>query len=96
MCKRREVRYPVNLPACIEGLVYDNRLYPLQNKLNAQLVNISKSGVRFRTDYNALTVGGRVRMKMRVGNDEKSLTADVVFRTDDPPDCSEFGCKLVS
>jgi len=96
MCKRREVRYSVDLPASIDGLIYDDRIYPLQKKLDARLINISKSGVRFRTDYNALTVGGRVRMRMKVGDDEKSLTADVVFRTDNPPDCSEFGCKLVS
>jgi len=94
-CKRRETRYNADLPALVEGLVYDGKLFPLKMQMGAQVINISKSGLRFRTSPNALTIGNRFQLRMIVGTDEKTLTADVVNCLDVPPTASEFGCRLV-
>jgi hypothetical protein len=95
-CKRRETRYNAELPAMVEGLVYDGKLFPLKMKMGAQVINISKSGLRFRAGLNALTVGNRFQLRMKIGADEKLLTADVVNSLDVQPNTSEFGCRLVS
>ena len=93
---RRETRYKVNLRTHISCLIYDEKLHSLHTPLKAQLLNISKSGMRFRAVYNALTVGNKFQMHMRIGNDDKVLTAEVVFCLDSPPEYSEFGCRLIT
>lgn len=93
---RRETRYNVNLPTFIASLVYEDKLHPLHTPLKTQLINISKSGMRFRSVYNALTVGNKLQMHMKIGDDDKVLTAEVIFCVDSPPDFSEFGCRLIN
>ena len=93
---RRETRYNVNLPALIGSLVYDDKLHPMHTPLKAQLINISKSGVRFRSVHNALIVGNCLQMHMKIGDDAKALTAEVIFCLDSPPEYSEYGCRLVN
>ena len=91
---RRETRYSINLPAHISNLVYEDKLHALHTPLTTQLINISKSGMRFRAVFNALTVGNKFQLHMKIGDDEKVLTAEVVFCLDSPPDFSEFGCRF--
>jgi hypothetical protein len=95
-CKRRETRYLTDLPAQIEGLFYDGKLYPLHSALEARVINISKSGVRLLAKFNALNIGCRFSMRVKIGNDTKLLTADVVFRRDTPPESTVFGCHLAA
>jgi hypothetical protein len=96
---RQEPRYKIDLPALIETLIYDEKSYPLSSPLEAKLINISKGGIRFRTCFNAMAVGHRFQIRMKTGESDKLLIADVVCRNDkvfvEQTNYSEFGCQLV-
>jgi len=93
--KRGAERYPVNFPAQIENLVCDGKAHPLQKPLEIELINISKSGIRFRAPNNSLNDGDRFQMRMKIGEGEKLLIADAVHHVDKDADSSEYGCKFL-
>jgi len=93
---RRETRYRIDNTAAIEHLNFDQTAYPLHTPLEVDLKNISKSGVRFRTRYNALLTGTDFSLKMKIGGGERRMFAYVVYREDDERNASEFGCKFVT
>jgi len=92
---RRETRYKTDIPADITGVVYDGRVYPLHTPMSIRLLNISVGGMRINAAYNALTDGARFQVHIKIGDGDKVLTADVVYREDTPSGGSEFGCRLV-
>ena len=92
---RGSARYKINLKAAIENLICDGRAYPLHTPLEVTLVNISKSGVRFRTPFFALTKGDRFQMRIKISDNEKLLIADVVNHMDKGSEASEYGCRFL-
>ena len=92
---RGAMRYAVSYPAIIENLICDDRAYPLHTPLKVVLVNISKSGVRFRTQFYALSVGDRVQFSMKVSGNIKRLMADVTNFSDNENATSEYGCRFL-
>jgi hypothetical protein len=93
--KRGAVRYNVNFSALIENLICDGRAHPLHTPLEVELINISKSGVRFRAPYYSLTEGDRFQIRMKIGDGEKLLIVDVVNYKDREDKTSEYGCKFL-
>jgi len=94
---RRAPRHKVTLLASIEAMVCNGEMTVLETPFKAMLIDISQSGVRFRTVTGALGVGDRFQLRILPGNkDGKPLIADVVYELDVPnADHSEFGCNLV-
>lgn len=88
-------RFKVSYPAIIENLICDGQAYPLHTPLKVLLVNISKSGVRLRTQFYALSVGDRFQLRMKISGSEKLLIADVTNHMDKEPDLSEYGCRFL-
>jgi len=88
-------RYKINSSAVIENLVCDGRAYPLLAPLEITLVNISKSGVRFRAPLNSLSDGDRFQMRMKISDSDKLLIADVINHHDIDEQTSEYGCQFL-
>ena len=93
--ERGATRYKVSFPAMIENLVYDGRAYPLHKSLEVALINVSKSGTRFKAPQSALLDCDRFQMRMKIGEDDKLLIADVVNHIDKDDGTSEYGCKFL-
>ena len=91
---RKDPRYKVDLPASIEGLIYDGKLFAMQSPLDVRLIDISKDGMKFSSSYNTLVIGHIFRIRLNIGGNDKVLTAEVVFCKDTPP-TSEYGCHMV-
>ena len=92
---RGAVRYNVNYPVLIEYYICDGRAYPLHTPLKAELINISKSGVRFSAPTNALSDGDRFQMRMKINDNEKLFIADVINHSDDDFESSKYGCRFL-
>ena len=95
MENRGNMRYKINSPALIEHLVCNGQAYPLHTPLKVELMNISKSGVRFSTPYYAMTNGDRFQMRMKISDSEKLLIADVNNCLDNGTESSEYGCLFL-
>jgi hypothetical protein len=91
---RKDPRYKVDLPALIEGLIYDSKMFAMQTPLEVRLLDISKDGMKFRSVFNALAVGHVFQIRLKIGGNDKILAAEVVFSKDSPPS-SEYGCRMV-
>ena len=89
---RSEPRYSVNMLTNIEGLIFDDTVYKMHTPLAVQLINISKGGMRLRSVYNALAIGNRFHINVKIGGSDAMLTAEVANITDNETDYSEFGC----
>jgi len=92
---RREPRYSTNILTRIEALIFDSAVYKLHTALAVQMINISKGGLRLRSKYNALAIGNRFPINVKIGDSETMLTAEVTNITDSETDYSEFGCHFV-
>jgi len=92
---RGATRYRVNFTAIVENLVCEGRAYPLHTPLEVMLLNISKSGVRFRTLFYALSDGDRFQMRMKISDNEKMLIAEVTNHIDNGAESSEYGCHFL-
>jgi hypothetical protein len=92
---REAVRYKVNFRAQIENLVCDGRAFALHTPLEVQLINISKSGMRFSAPKNALRAEDRFQLRMKVGEGDKLLIADVVHEGKKDAVLTEYGCKFL-
>ena len=92
---RGATRYRVDHTATIEYLVCNSRAYPLHTPLEVSVMNISKSGVRFKTPFYAMTDGDRFQIRLKISGGEKQLIADVTNHTDVQSDKSEYGCRFL-
>ena len=92
---RGAVRYMINSQAVIENLIYDNKASQLHTPLSIELVDVSKSGVRFRSRNYSLTDGDRFQMRMKMNESEKLLIADVVHHVDKEAGITEYGCRFL-
>jgi hypothetical protein len=93
---RRETRYKTNLQGNIESLVYGEKSYPLLKALEAQIIDISKSGLRIFVKDNTMNEGDIFVIRIKLGEGDKFLTATAVNSRLVPPDQIEHGCRLVS
>ena len=92
---RGSTRYVVRFPARVENLICDGRAYPLHTPLEVALVNISQSGVRFRTKRETFSDGDRFQMRMTINNAAKLLIADVINHLDKDDELTEYGCRFL-
>jgi len=88
-------RYELSITVIIENLICDGRAYPLYTPLEVTLVNISRSGVRFRSPYNSFSIGDRFLMRMKISETDKLLITVVVNKADIGTEASEYGCQFL-
>ena len=95
-CESREsIRYKIRIPAQIENLICDYKAYRLHTPLDVETINISKSGVRIRAPFNALSDGDRFQLRMKIVGSEKVMIAEVTNHMDLGASGSEYGCRLL-
>jgi len=94
--QRGATRYQVNSQALIENMIFDRKAYPLFAPLKVILINISKSGVRFRAPNYAMLDGDKFQMRMKIGEGDKLLIAEAVDHIDKDDGTSEYGCKFLA
>ena len=92
---RGSARFNVNSQAVIENMIYDNKASPLHTPLIIDLINISKSGFRFRSPNYTMSDGDRFQMRMKIHDSEKLLIADVVHHIDKDAGKTEYGCRFL-
>ena len=92
--KRKDTRHKADFKSSVDALIYDGDTYPLFNPISVNVVEISKSGIRFNAPSNTFTVGDNFTMQIKLNENDKSFTALVVnITTKDDDDC-EYGCLL--
>ena len=89
-------RYSVKTTAMIEDYVDEGSIYPLYAPLEVELMNISKTGIRFIAPNFSLCDGDTFRMRMRFSDKDKLLTAEVTNHYDRDPKNSEYGCRFLT
>jgi len=92
---RGTTRYKIHSPSLIEHLICAGRAYPLHTPLAVELINISKSGVRFRAPLNSLSDGDRFQMSIKINDNEKVLISEVTNHTDKEAGYAEYGCHFL-
>jgi len=89
---REATRYKVNTPAVIDAYICDDKHYPLHKSIKAVLINISTTGVRFRTPFYSLSDGDRFQIHIHISNKDKKLIAEVSNHVDVENKVSDYGC----
>lgn len=92
---RRDSRYKLAGSAAIDTYICDGKQYPMHTPVNANLINISRNGIRFGTKFNALSEGDRFKLHLCIAGSSKYLTAEVINAVDRGKESSEYGCHLV-
>ena len=88
---RYEIRGKIDVFAYLDG----GKVFELYTPQEAALVNISRGGIRFKMKSNSLMKGDTVRIRFRLEQNEKVLTAHVVNNVDSTAGTAEYGCELV-
>lgn len=90
--KRAEPRHKVVLPAHIDNYVCDGGIYPLHTMLPVKMINLSKSGVRFRTPHYALNIGDRFVMRISIKDKSRMVLAEVKNQLHSGTNFTDYGC----
>jgi hypothetical protein len=92
---RRINRYKVDFDAHIISLLRDGEVFALHTSVVVKVINISRNGLRLRTQANTLRKGDRVHVKIQMEEIEKIMTALVVNELDAGSNLTEYGCAMV-
>lgn len=93
---RKNARYAVDIPAKIEGLMYNNTVYPLLSAVDIRVVSISVSGIRFTGATNTTGKGDWLQIRMKVIGTDKMLIVKVAHCKDKVGGNTEYGCRLIA
>ena len=93
--QRDDIRYKVLGFIDVFAYIDGGKSFELHTSQEANLINISRSGIRFKMKRNSLMVGDTVQIRFKVKEIEKVLTVNVVNQTDVDDKISEYGCKLL-
>ncbi len=91
---REHPRYPVKTPAVIERMVYAGQSYALHTPASVLVLNISKGGVKVRAPHNAMAVGNKFEMRLRIGEQDQMLLAEVMNANNIETTHTDYGCRL--
>lgn len=93
--KRKAVRHDSAFQSSICALIRDGDTYPLLNPISVNVVNVSKNGIRFVTVCNTFLVGDKFIVLVKLKEEGKLFTAQVINIKDKNADESEYGCLLI-
>ncbi|MCL2501458.1 MAG: PilZ domain-containing protein [Defluviitaleaceae bacterium] len=91
---RRMERYAVNFTATVEALIIDGEIFPLFEILAVNIINISRTGVRFSAPSNSFLVRDRFTLRMKISGNDRLFTA-VAVNSVDRGCFTEYGCRLI-
>jgi hypothetical protein len=91
---REHTRYPVKTTAVIESMVYAGKSYALHTPAEVLVLNISKGGVKVRAPYNAMVVGCKFEIRLKIGERYELLLAEVMNASDLEKTNTDYGCRL--
>jgi hypothetical protein len=91
---REHTRYPVKTTAVIERMVYGGQSYALHTPAEVLILNISKGGAKVRAPYNAMAVGNKFEMRVKIGERYETLLAEVMNAFDIERTNTDYGCRL--
>ena len=92
--KRSSARYDVNGTVSVVAYLFEGRAYNLHTPQEAELINISKGGVRLRMKTNSLSIDDTVQIILQIGDKQRILCANVL-NLNNTEENSEYGCKFV-
>jgi len=91
---RQHTRYAVNADAYIDLLFRDDEYYELLEHLPVNVVDISKSGMRFIAPINTLLKDDRFSLQIKLGDEVKLFDA-IVANVRKKEHEEEYGCRLI-
>lgn len=89
-------RYKTDIPASIEGVVLEGKLYLMRNKVEGRALNISKGGLRLRTEYGSLNVGDRYQVHLQSNDLDISMFAEVRGKIDTSDGYFELSSQFIA
>ena len=92
--KRKGVRHKADFQSSINALICDGDTYPLFAPILINVVDISKSGIRFNAPHNTFLVGDKFTVQVKLKEDYKFFAAMVINIMEKDSDESEYGCLL--
>ncbi len=92
---RTATRYPVNAPATVVSLIAEARRMPLHTPLEVYIVNISTSGVLFRSKPDYFALEAIVELHLQIDGKVMILDATVVRMTHTDNTTTDYGCKFI-
>ena len=96
---RKSHRYKINMMVEVEGLVYDDKVYPLHTNIEAQVEDISRGGMRLRTSSGAFNFGDKVLIRLETDKGPPNgflLFAEIVSHVDVLKEYSSYGCRFIT
>ena len=93
---REAVRYTVNMPAVIENLVEDSVRKPLSGPLHILVVNISTSGMLFKSKPGFFSMGSKLEVILNLGDKENLLFGEIIRETPNLDFTCDFGYKFIA
>ena len=88
-------RYKVKCPAVIENFITENKSYPLLSPIEVEVINISKSGLRFTARSYTLVDGDKFQIRVVVSGNEKVLIVEAVNHLDKDDGITDYGCRFL-
>ncbi len=93
---RKHPRYRIETFALIESVIYRDLAYPLSVPLAVRVVNISKGGLRLRTERDAMAKGDRFELSMEISGKREFFLIEVRNSVDIGTSESEYGCAFLA
>ena len=88
-------RYKVSCSAVVENYISGNKAYPLLAPLEIKVINISKSGLRFRAASYTVCDGDRFQVRIKINDNNKLLIIEAVNHLDTAQGTTEYGCRFL-
>ena len=94
---RQSLRYRVKMVASVEGLVCDEKIYPLHTDIEVDVINISKNGMRIRAAKNTFRNGDKIliRMDNNWPGENPLLVMEIVNNEEMTADYTTYGCRFI-
>ena len=92
--RRKSVRYDVTGIIEVTAYLYEGKVFYLHTPQKAELINISKGGVRLRMKPNSLSIDDMIQICLQIGAKQRILSANVV-NLNNNEESTEYGCELM-
>ena len=95
---RETPRYEIDKTITVEGLVYDDNIYPLHTNIDVYVENVSKGGMKIKTVRGTFNVYDRILARIKPVNGTLNgslLLMEVIKYNDLPDNMTSYNCKFI-
>ncbi len=92
---RAATRFAVSEPASIVSLIFGDRHMPLLNPINIFVINLSRTGVLFKSKPEYFELGMKPELRIKIKDTEAVLSTTVVRIKNIDAYSTEYGCRFV-